>query len=190
MKDKTETNDLGTNGWNAPGLFVTCGLLMATILYLDLLIPLGAAIGVAYVSVILISLWSPQNSVTVLMAVVCSALTISAFFLQPEVVEMWKVIFNRVIALFAIWITAIQGLQRKIAEQRRERVRREREIAKEHTRILHGLLPICSSCKKIRNDEGYWVQIEEYIRAHSEADFSHGICQECAKKLYPEFYKG
>lgn len=50
---------------------------------------------------------------------------------------------------------------------------------------LSGLLPICASCKKIRDDNGYWKQIESYIREHSEADFSHSICPECAEKLYP-----
>ena len=45
-----------------------------------------------------------------------------------------------------------------------------------------------ASCKKIRDDKGYWNQIETYIRDHSEAEFSHGICPDCAKKLYPEFY--
>jgi hypothetical protein len=54
---------------------------------------------------------------------------------------------------------------------------------------LSGMLPICSSCKKIRNDEGYWQQIEEYIRDHSEADFTHGICEGCVKELYPEHYQ-
>ncbi len=51
---------------------------------------------------------------------------------------------------------------------------------------LTGLLPICSHCKKIRNDKGYWQQIEQYIYEHSDAQFSHGICQECAKKHYPD----
>jgi hypothetical protein len=54
---------------------------------------------------------------------------------------------------------------------------------------LHGLLPICCSCKKIRQDDGYWSQIEEYLQAHSDATFSHGICPECAQKLYPEVYE-
>ena len=54
--------------------------------------------------------------------------------------------------------------------------------------LLDGLLPICSSCKKIRDDKGYWNQIETYIREHSKAEFSHGICPDCAKKLYPEYY--
>lgn len=53
---------------------------------------------------------------------------------------------------------------------------------------LSGFLPICSSCKKIRDDKGYWRQIEAYIRDHSEAQFSHGICPECARALYPDLY--
>nr|WP_246294133.1 PAS domain-containing protein [Desulfobacter latus] len=53
-------------------------------------------------------------------------------------------------------------------------------------KILRGILPICSICKKIRNGKGYWTQLEEYIYEHSEADFSHGICPECAKKYYPD----
>ncbi len=54
---------------------------------------------------------------------------------------------------------------------------------------LRGLIPICSHCKKIRDDKGYWNQLEAYIRDHSEAEFSHGICPECARILYPELYK-
>jgi hypothetical protein len=52
---------------------------------------------------------------------------------------------------------------------------------------LRGLLPICASCKKIRDDKGYWNQMETYIEAHSEADFSHGVCPECMERLYPEY---
>lgn len=55
-------------------------------------------------------------------------------------------------------------------------------------KTLSGLLPICASCKKIRDDQGYWTQIESYIHKHSEAEFSHGICPDCSKKLYPDFF--
>lgn len=48
------------------------------------------------------------------------------------------------------------------------------------------MLPICASCKRIRDDQGYWQQIESYITAHSETEFSHGVCPECAKVLYPQ----
>ncbi len=55
---------------------------------------------------------------------------------------------------------------------------------------LKGLLPICSSCKKIRDDSGYWNQIENYISKHSQAEFTHSLCPTCAKKLYPGYYRG
>lgn len=78
---------------------------------------------------------------------------------------------------------------RKQAEEERERFILELREALSKVKLLSGFLPICSSCKKIRNDNGYWEQIEMYVRDHSEAEFSHGICPECAEKLYPEFYK-
>lgn len=56
----------------------------------------------------------------------------------------------------------------------------------DEVKTLSGLLPICASCKKVRNDNGYWQQIEVYLTEHSDADFSHGICPECIRKLYPE----
>jgi len=59
--------------------------------------------------------------------------------------------------------------------------------ALDNIRTLRGIVPICSHCKKIRDDKGYWSQVEVYVQKHSEADFSHSICPECARKLYPDF---
>lgn len=56
-------------------------------------------------------------------------------------------------------------------------------------KTLHGILPICSNCKKIRDDKGAWTQMETYITEHTDVEFSHGICKDCAKKLYPKYYK-
>ncbi len=62
------------------------------------------------------------------------------------------------------------------------------ELAFKEVKELSGLLPICASCKKIRDDQGYWNQLESFIETRSKAEFSHGICPECAEDLYPEFY--
>ena len=75
---------------------------------------------------------------------------------------------------------------RKRAEAERERTIRDLQGALAQVRTLSGLLPICAGCKKIRDDQGYWQQIESYIREHSEADFSHGVCPECTERLYPD----
>jgi PAS domain S-box-containing protein len=82
---------------------------------------------------------------------------------------------------------------RDISEQKKSRELREELIKKltdslAKVKLLSGFIPICASCKKIRNDKGYWQQVEEYIRDHSEAEFSHGLCPDCVKKLYPDLH--
>ena len=63
-------------------------------------------------------------------------------------------------------------------------------VLQRKVKVLEGILPICASCKKIRNEKGEYEAIEKYVGEHSEASFSHSICSDCAKRLYPEFYKG
>jgi DNA-binding response OmpR family regulator len=73
------------------------------------------------------------------------------------------------------------------AERERDRLIGELQEALARIKTLSGLLPICCHCKKIRDDKGYWNQVEVYIRDHSNVEFSHSICPECMEKLYPEF---
>ncbi|MBZ5683784.1 MAG: PAS domain S-box protein [Acidobacteriia bacterium] len=75
--------------------------------------------------------------------------------------------------------------ERKTAEHEREQLIGELQDALAKVKSLSGLLPICASCKKIRDEVGKWHVLEIYIRNHTEADFSHGICPDCQKKLYP-----
>lgn len=77
---------------------------------------------------------------------------------------------------------------RQLIEEERERLIKELKAALENVKTLKGLLPICASCKRIRDDTGYWNQIEAYVRDHTEAEFSHGICPDCAQKLYPKYF--
>ena len=74
----------------------------------------------------------------------------------------------------------------KRLEQEREQLIAELQQAALKVQTLRGLLPICASYKSIRDDKGYWNKLEAFISDHSDAQFSHGICPECAKKLYPE----
>lgn len=76
---------------------------------------------------------------------------------------------------------------RRQAEAEKDALIIELQKALDEVKTLRGFIPICASCKKIRDDKGFWQQIEVYITAHSDAVFSHGLCPECAKKLYPEF---
>jgi PAS domain S-box-containing protein len=89
-------------------------------------------------------------------------------------------------------ITAVSAIarditERKRAEAEREKILRELQSALTEVKTLSGLLPICASCKKIRDDQGYWQQVEIYIKRHSRAEFTHGFCPECLRRLYPQF---
>ncbi len=76
---------------------------------------------------------------------------------------------------------------RKRAERERETLIEDLRKALTEIKTLKGIVPICSFCKKIRDDAGYWKQLEQYIKEHSDAQMSHGICPECAQKYFSEY---
>lgn len=82
-------------------------------------------------------------------------------------------------------------LERLVATRTAELQSRNEELSDALGKVnqLSGLLPICANCKKIRDDQGYWNELDHYVSDHSEVDFSHGICPECAEKLYPDYIK-
>jgi hypothetical protein len=102
-------------------------------------------------------------------------------------------------AHFALWLVGMTGLvfgarnlrghlqARQRAEAERERLIAELQKALANVKTLRGLIPICSSCKKVRDDQGYWTQLETYLAQHSEAEFSHGLCLDCMRRLYPGY---
>lgn len=77
--------------------------------------------------------------------------------------------------------------QRSENDHAREKLLKELQSALGRIKTMKGLIPICSHCKKIRNDKGYWQQVEEYLGQNTEADFSYGLCDQCAAEIYPEF---
>jgi hypothetical protein len=103
---------------------------------------------------------------------------IEVIFLSLALGDRINIIRNEKLEAQAKAIAAEKALTEALEKQVEERT--------SHIQRLSGLLPICASCKKIRDDKGYWQQVEEYVQEHSEAEFSHSICPECMKKLYPE----
>jgi DNA-binding NtrC family response regulator len=77
--------------------------------------------------------------------------------------------------------------ERRRVQAQREKLVTELQTALAEVKLLSGLLPICSSCKNIRDDEGYWHRVEIYIQKHSQAAFTHGICPDCMRRLYPQY---
>ena len=96
-------------------------------------------------------------------------------------------ILNEAGELVAVTETLQDVTDKKLLEEEREGLVQELRDALDNIRILRGLIPICCSCKKIRDDKGYWNKLEYYLEAHTEAEFTHGVCPECEKKMFPDF---
>jgi hypothetical protein len=151
-------------------------ILVLVVFGLDVVVPLGTEVCFLYlVPLAFVAMWSSpkQSSHVMVMAFVCGILTWVGFFLSPPD-GLWPVVANRLFAVTVIGITGVLSFLRKRAEG--------------DVKVLHGLLPICSYCKKIRDVHGYWEQIERYIAARSEADFSHGLCPDCGEKHFPDVF--
>ena len=90
-------------------------------------------------------------------------------------------------------IAAVETLQDitelKRIEEERERLNAELQDALSKIKTLRGLIPICAGCKRIRDDKGYWNQLEQYVEEHSDASFSHGLCPECFCRFFPDAKK-
>lgn len=91
-------------------------------------------------------------------------------------------VFALLVFVFRRW-SEVRELNVMLASQKNELEKALSEIKQ-----LRGILPICAECKKIRDDKGYWHQVELYVREHTDAQFSHSICPDCKQKLYPELY--
>jgi hypothetical protein len=102
--------------------------------------------------------------------------------------------FHQTYWFYALCVAAIgavgagtQRLRVRVVQAREQELKVRVKEALADVKRLRGLLPICAACKKIRDDKGYWNQMEIYIHEHSEADFSHSICPDCMKALYPVY---
>lgn len=151
---------------------VAAMLWAAAVFGLDLMAPHGVAIPMLYVGSVLVTLWSSLRHDTLIVASTGTLLTIVGYVLPHQDGIVWMAALNRALAVLAIWVTVLLIFLRKA-----------------HRRGLRGLLPICASCKKIRDSRDEWRGFEEYIEAHSEAIFSHGMCLDCCREWYPEQYR-
>ena len=99
-------------------------------------------------------------------------------------------LMSGIILTILVWNRSLRNQVRKrtkaLNEELEERKKAERELqeALDNIKTLEGLVPICAKCKKIRDDKGYWNNLEEYIQKHSHVSFSHGLCSECSDELY------
>ena len=162
-------------------------VLVVFIAWVDFLTGFAVSLSVFYLIPISLVVWyvgrttgiivGGLSAIVWLLVEMLSDLSLPATFLP-----YWHAVMRLAFFLIVIWL--LDGRQR--AEREREKLIEELQEALASVKTLRGLLPICSSCKKVRDDRGYWNQIESFVRERSEAAFSHSICPECEKKLYSE----
>jgi len=146
----------------------------AIIFTVDLLLPRGVAVPMLYIIPILLAVGCRQHWFRVSVAAGCTALTLIGYWFSDAGAPAWIALSNRALAVTAIWISAVLAWRHLYARQ--------------HINVLKSLLPMCASCKKIRDDKGYWSQVEEYLETQTKTMLTHGICPECIQKWYPDFY--
>lgn len=164
-------------GGASPGreaILAAIPVLIATILTVDVLLPVGIAVGVLYVAPVLLAVYSGRRTVSLAVAAVCTALLPVGFLLSPAGAAPWVGVSNQLLSAAAIWITVILSLRYK-------------QIQGE-VQVLRGLLPICASCKNLRLVNGSWEPVDRYLEALSNAILSHSICPRCVEKWYPDLY--
>jgi len=159
----------------------------AAVLLLDALTPAGLTVSILQVLLVWMgTLWLPSRQL-MLVAAVCAAFAVLGFHVSPAAgPATWVERSNLLICLGSIWLLTLTCLRQRAAEEARLKARRELAHSQETVRMLSGLLPICAWCRKIRNEEGAWEDLETYIHNHSRAEFTHGMCQECAARLGSE----
>jgi hypothetical protein len=160
-------------------------VLAGGIFALDLLTPLGVAVGMLYTTLVLLALWSPYRRFIFIVAAGVTVLTVLDIVFSPDEAH-WMVLSNRLLSLFTIWVTAVLSFLLMRDQEERERLILELQDSLVHIKTLRGLLPVCMSCKKVRNDKGYWRNIDTYIAEWPQTQVTHGICPDCFSHYYPQ----
>jgi hypothetical protein len=134
--------------------------------------------------------WYTNRQVAVFFTVTAAGTWLVLNYLEGVVYSHWFIRYWNAgmrLMVFLIIALAVGYIKRQLAQE--QQLNRQLSTALAEVKRLSGFLPICASCKKIRNDQGYWEQIEIYIRAHSEAEFTHSLCPECLQHLYPDLQR-
>ena len=167
-------------------LIGTCVALALAVLFVDWLTPSAVAEGMLYSFIVLLSIRARAGRLTVAFAALSSVFIGIGFVVSPPGADLGISVTNRCLAIALAWMTAGVLLRRLHVEQERDLALRRGEEARAHIQFLHGLLPICAWCKKIRAADGSWVKLESYISQHSDASFTHSICPECRSTVVHE----
>ncbi len=160
-----------------PALLYT--LAAVVVLIMDYLTGRIIRFPIAYALPVVIAAWIGSKYASYCLAVILPLSRVLFHFLWHETDLLPVAVLNAMIAVLALLLYAYLV----------QRVSRQKKLLSKRVNLLEGILPVCASRKRIRTEKGNYEQIEKYIAEHTGVSFSHGLCPECFKKLYPEYYK-
>jgi K+-sensing histidine kinase KdpD len=152
------------------------------VLIVDTLVIPDQRVAMLYSVAVLIVSFARRSALVIAAAIGCFLLTFLVPMFWPPGSEWWAGLPELTIEASCVLLVSGILLHRIRVEAARDRAIAQREQAWEQLKVLHGLLPICAWCKRIRAEQGDWVPIETYVAEHSEADFTHSICADCLAK--------
>jgi hypothetical protein len=168
----------------SPQAITTGGLLLVVLVgFLDVVTGYQVSFSLLYLAPITLVTWGAGRRWGVAIASLSALVWLGADMLsghrvtQP-LIPLWNALVH--LGFFLIVVTLLTRL--KLSYEAQIRSARALQASLDNVKLLSGLIPICAWCKKVRNDQGYWQQVEAYIAEHSDATFTHGICQECKEK--------
>ena len=171
---------------STPFIWSIALLLNLLIGVIDYLTGYEIGIEVFYLMPIGILSWFVNRNAGFIMSVISAATIITANLLAGKIIQNYLIESWNVLVHFGFFIVTVYLIsQEKIISENNKILIDKLQTSLDEIKTLSGLLPICSACKKIRDDDGYWKQIEHYISEYTDARFSHGICPDCREKLYP-----
>ena len=184
----------GTIGDSLPGafkkspsyLFAVAAVLTALIGAIDYLTGPELGFFVFYFLPVGLVAWYAKRHQALVMAGLCTAVWLWVEWVSEPHISWWG---------FRAWNGCIRGVTFSLISILVARIRTALEVEQQlnvqltqHLQEVQELLPICAGCKRIRNDQGYWEQVEAYFNRHTGVEFTHGMCPKCMKEYYPEFY--
>ena len=175
------------SGHSPAVVFLTAVAVLAMVAAVDALTPYELGFSAFYVIPVLIATWGVGMSRGLAFALLsaCCWYSLDLTSGRPLTHEFYR-IWDTINHLLSFSLVAIITGNLKQAFQREQVLRENLDLTRENVKELEGLLPVCAWCKKVRDDEGYWQELEAYVQPRTKAAFSHGICPACAAKLGTE----
>ena len=173
-----------------PFIWTIALLLNLIIGVIDYLTGYEIGMEVFYLMPICLLSWLVNRRTGIIMSVISTATLMTANLLAGKNIVNYFIYYWNIFVHFGFFIVVVCLISaEKIISDNNEMLIDKLQKSIEEIKTLSGLLPMCSACKKIRDDDGYWKQIEHYISEYTDARFSHSICPDCKEKLYPGFGK-